>query len=191
MVSESAKEHETRRRDFFPGPWVVSVVFVSVLSAAVASAVSVSPSRITTGLRWDNVTGGSYNYVGKTLTVSGGSGTITWAILYQNRTVVTTLSSSGGKTAPGIFGEIDCTGSSSNSVCVYNAPAEYPTGETGTLIASSGSSNASVSLTFTFAHNLQEYWKHRSRMLGFKAKPVSNLQACHVSRLFAELAGYL
>jgi len=147
----------------------------------------VSPASLTTGLRWDNVAGGLYNYTGTTLAVSGNSGAVTWTIKDQNGTAITTLSSGGGKTLgwpttaatppdhTAVFGQIDCTGSAANTTCVYNAPGEYPPGEAATLGASSGSNSASVSVTFNFAYNLQEYFKHRARMLGFQSKPFKAL----------------
>ena len=149
--------------------------------------IRVSPASLTTGLRWDNVAGGLYSYAGSTLTVSGNSGPITWTIKDQNGTAITTLSAGGGKTLgwptttetppdhTAVFGQIDCTGSASNTVCIYNAPAEYPPGETATLGATADSSSVDVPVTFIFAYNLQEYWKHRARMLGFNAKPASKL----------------
>jgi hypothetical protein len=148
----------------------------------------VSPASITTGLRWDNVAGGLYSYSGTTLTVTGNPGAVTWTIKDQNGTAITTLSTRGGKTLgwpttketppdpTAVFGQIDCTGSAANTACVYSAPGEYPPGETASLVASSGSSSASVSVTFTFAYNLEEYFKHRARMLGFQSKPVKTLE---------------
>ena len=179
LAEESRLKHSNRR---FPAAAGIASIFVGCICLVLvpqlaASGLLVSPSSITTGLRWDNVAGGSYNYTGTTLTVSGGTGPITWTIEDQNGTAVATLTSSGGKTPASIFGQIDCTGSPTNAVCVYNAPAEYPTGEAATLVATDGASSGNVSVTFAFAYNLQEYWKHRSRMLGFNNKPQSNLQA--------------
>jgi hypothetical protein len=160
----------------------------------------VSPTSLTTGLRWDNVAGGLYNFTGTTLTVAGNSGAVTWTIKDQNGTAITTLSTSGGKTLgwptqratppdpTAVFGQIDCTGSADNTTCIYNAPAEYPPGEAATLVATSGSSSAGVSVTFTFAYNLQEYFKHRARMLGFQSKPLKALEtADHPVRYQPEL----
>jgi hypothetical protein len=144
------------------------LTLILALAAPGLAQLRVSPASITTGLRWDNVAGGLYSYLGTALTVTGNSGAVTWTIKDQNGTAITTLSSSGGKTMgwpataatppdpTAVFGQIDCTGSASNTVCVYNAPAEYPPGETATLVATSGSSSASVSVTFTFAYNLQD-----------------------------------
>jgi hypothetical protein len=160
----------------------------------------VSPASLTTGLRWDNVAGGLYSYSGTPLSVSGNSGAVTWTIEDQNGTIITALSTGGGKT-PGwptttatppepaaLFGQIDCTGSAANTACAYYAPGEYPPGETATLVAASGSSRASVSVAFTFAYHLQEYFKHRARMLGFQSKPLQRIEiADHPARYQPEL----
>jgi len=167
--------------------WFLLTLILGLAQPGLAQ-LRVSPASLTTGLRWDNVAGGLYSYAGTTLTVTGNPGAVTWTIKDQNGTAITTLSTSGGKTLgwptrgatppdpTAVFGQIDCTDSAANTNCVYNAPGEYPPGETATLVATSGSSSASVSVTFTFAYNLQEYFKHRARMLGFQSKPVKTLE---------------
>jgi hypothetical protein len=166
------------------------LLLISVLGLAVPGLAQLraSPASISTGLRWDNVAGGLYSYSGTTLTVTGNSGPLTWTIKDQNGTTIATLSASGGATLgwpsksatppdhTAIFGQVDCTGSPANTTCVYNAPGEYPPGETATLDISDGASSATVTINFTFAYNLQEYFKRRARMLGFQSKPIKMLQ---------------
>lgn len=173
-----------------------------------ASAVTTcgSSTTITTGLAWDtcgttgvsNCTGTStYPYSGTTLTVSGSSCTsgapCTWTITDQNGTTVQTVSASGaagtawptaqytpptfGSFAP-LLGSINCTGSSSNTVCIYNAPQEWPPAETATITINGGAlGNATVTVNFNFDHNLQEYFKHRARILGWASKPLTKISS--------------
>lgn len=60
--------------------WVMKRWFLLILILELAAPgwaqLRVSPTSITTGLRWDNVAGGLYIYSGTTLTVSGNSGAV-------------------------------------------------------------------------------------------------------------------
>jgi hypothetical protein len=66
-----------------------------------------------------------------------------------------------------LFGQIDCTGSAANTTCKYNAPQEWPPGETATININGGANgNASVAVTYvsnivstdSMDDNLQEWW---------------------------------
>lgn len=164
-------------------------------SAAICNGVNLQ-----TGIRWDNVTSGLYSYASNVITVSGSSCTggapCVWTITDQNGVTITSVSATGAKsigwpstasTAPdptAIFGQIDCTGSAANTVCNYNAPGEWPSGESFTITINGGAlGNATITGTMigdvvqtdNMDDNLQEWWKHRARILGFQSKPVTEL----------------
>lgn len=153
-----------------------------------------SGTTINTGLSWSNP-GGSYGknqmpYAGVTIRITGGEGSSSspyvWTLTDGNGNQVTQLIFGGIQWITTAYGQIDCTGSADNSICVYSAPGDttYQT-PTATLTISDGSTSATVSIVFAAPLNATTFFTSRGRLYGFNSRPVnllaSNIGTANVS----------
>jgi hypothetical protein len=138
---------------------------------------TVSGTTITTLLAYANPTSCVNNsntvcYVGSTITITGSlcsSGSpCTWTLADQNGDVVNTVSTTAQVGTANVLGQINCTGSAANTVCLYLAPQEYPSTQVVTITITDGSTSATVTVNFNYLDQVNEFWTHRGRFLSYQ-----------------------
>lgn len=154
---------------------VKRIILTLALTVAALAQVTLSPASATSGLSWSAPPLGCISgcYTPTTVTASGGTAPYSWAIEDSNGDALGTMSASAGALIT-VFGEVNCAGSSTNTICAVSAPTEYPSGpDMQIVVTDSASHSATFTMNFSYGSLPAAYMQARARWLARDNAPMA------------------